>query len=184
MLYYKDKDIHYQIYQIYRKLGSLLRPTLLFSQIVKRTRLRPFRGTQINRYLIFTQQERAFALSLSRMSDSEDDPSVPDAATAQKLCKEFEAVTNTDEIMGQMYLQVRAKTHYLHVICIIVNYLLFQEHGWDLSKALNSFFAKKCEKIEADKAAEVARAVGPFMPLGRRNAEAFGPPALLGHQRY
>ena len=91
------------------------------------------------------------------MSDSEDDPSVPDAATAQKLCKEFEAVTNTDEIMGQMYLQVRAKTHYLHVICMIVNYLISQEHGWDLSKALNSFFAKKCEKIEAEKAAEVAR---------------------------
>ena len=40
------------------------------------------------------------------MSDSEDDPSVPDATTAQKLCKEFEAVTNTDEIMAQMYLQV------------------------------------------------------------------------------
>ena len=40
------------------------------------------------------------------MSDSEDDPSVPDAATARKLCSEFEAVTNTDEIMAQMYLQV------------------------------------------------------------------------------
>ena len=40
------------------------------------------------------------------MSDSEEDPSVPDAITAQKLCKEFEAVTNTDEIMAQMYLQV------------------------------------------------------------------------------
>ena len=40
------------------------------------------------------------------MSDSEDDPSVPDATTAQKLCKEFEVVTNTDEIMAQMYLQV------------------------------------------------------------------------------
>ena len=32
-----------------------------------------------------------------------------------------------------------------------------QENGWDLSKALNSFFATKCEKLEAEKAAEAAR---------------------------
>ena len=41
------------------------------------------------------------------MSDSEDDNNVPDGATAQKLVKEFENVTNTDEIMAQMYLQVK-----------------------------------------------------------------------------
>ena len=40
------------------------------------------------------------------MSDSEDD-NVPDGVTAQKLVKEFENVTNTDEIMAQMYLQVQ-----------------------------------------------------------------------------
>ena len=90
--------------KIYRKLGSLRRPLLLFNQTVRRTRLRQTSGTQINKYLY--QQERTFCQSLSRMSDSEDDPSVPDATTAQKLCKEFEAVTNTDEIMAQMYLQV------------------------------------------------------------------------------
>ena len=32
-----------------------------------------------------------------------------------------------------------------------------QENGWDLSKALNSYFATKCEKLEAEKAAEAAR---------------------------
>ena len=49
---------------------------------------------------------RLLSVTSVRMSDSEEDPSVPDAATAQKLVKEFEAVTNTDEIMAQMYLQV------------------------------------------------------------------------------
>ena len=37
-------------------------------------------------------------------SDSEGD--VPDASTAHKLVKEFENVTNTDEILAQMHLQV------------------------------------------------------------------------------
>ena len=41
------------------------------------------------------------------MSDSEEDSCVPDAKTAQSRVKEFESVTNTDEIMAQMYLQVR-----------------------------------------------------------------------------
>ena len=27
---------------------------------------------------------------------------------------------------------------------------LFQEHGWDLSRALNTFFAAKCEEDEAE----------------------------------
>ena len=40
------------------------------------------------------------------MSDAEDD-GVPDSLTAQKLCKEFEHITNTDEIMAQMFLQVQ-----------------------------------------------------------------------------
>ena len=40
------------------------------------------------------------------MSDTEDD-GVPDNLTAQKLCKEFEHITNTDEIMAQMFLQVQ-----------------------------------------------------------------------------
>ena len=52
---------------------------------------------------------RLLTLTPVKMSDSEEDPSVPDAATAQKLVKEFEAVTNTDEIMAQMYLQVLLK---------------------------------------------------------------------------
>ena len=49
---------------------------------------------------------RSFHLSSLIMSDSEDD-NVPDGVTAQKLVKEFENVTNTDEIMAQMYLQVQ-----------------------------------------------------------------------------
>jgi len=65
----------------------------------------------------------------SNMSDDESD--VPDAVTAQKLVKEFEHVTNTDEIIAQMYLQ---------------------EHGWQLSSALNSFFEKKIENINESKA--------------------------------
>ena len=43
------------------------------------------------------------------MSDSEEDSCVPDAKTAQSRVKEFESVTNTDEIMAQMYLQVIQK---------------------------------------------------------------------------
>jgi len=65
------------------------------------------------------------------MSDTEEveEVNVPDAVTAQKLVKEFENVTNTDEILAQIHLQ---------------------EHGWDLSKALNSFFGNVCQKAEAD----------------------------------
>lgn len=43
------------------------------------------------------------------MSDADDD-GVPDSLTAQKLCKEFEHITNTDEIMAQMFLQVHTTT--------------------------------------------------------------------------
>ena len=39
-------------------------------------------------------------------SDSDSEPNVPDSVTAQKLVKEFENVTNTDEILAQMHLQV------------------------------------------------------------------------------
>jgi hypothetical protein len=39
------------------------------------------------------------------MSDTEE-PSAPDGATAQRLVKEFESVTNTDEILAQYFLQV------------------------------------------------------------------------------
>jgi len=60
------------------------------------------------------------------MSESEE-VAAPDGATAQRMVKEFEAVTNTDEILAQYYLQ---------------------ENGWDLSKALNVYFAAKCEKAE------------------------------------
>jgi len=60
------------------------------------------------------------------MSTSEE-VSAPDGATAQKMVKEFEAVTNTDEIMAQFYLQ---------------------ENDWDLSRALNTYFASKCEQAE------------------------------------
>jgi len=66
------------------------------------------------------------------MSDEESD--VPDAVTAQKLVKEFEHVTNTDEIIAQMYLQ---------------------DNGWKLSSALNSFFEQKCESINEAKAKEI-----------------------------
>jgi len=60
--------------------------------------------------------------------DDEEEEGLPDGATARKLIKEFETVTNTDEIMAQYQLQ---------------------EHGWDLSLALNTFFAAKCEEAEA-----------------------------------
>lgn len=60
--------------------------------------------------------------------DDEEEEGLPDGATARKLIKEFETVTNTDEIMAQYQLQ---------------------EHGWDLSRALNTFFAAKCEEAEA-----------------------------------
>jgi len=68
------------------------------------------------------------------MGDDDDDEEegLPDAATAKKLIKEFETVTNTDEIMAQYQLQ---------------------EHGWDLSRALNSFFTAKIDQAEADMAA-------------------------------
>lgn len=59
----------------------------------------------------------------------DEEEGLPDAATAKKLIKEFESVTNTDEIMAQYQLQ---------------------EHGWDLSRALNSFFTDKIDQAEAD----------------------------------
>ena len=37
----------------------------------------------------------------------EEEEGLPDGATARKLIKEFETVTNTDEIMAQYQLQVR-----------------------------------------------------------------------------
>jgi len=55
------------------------------------------------------------------MSDVEDEY-VPDAATAQKLVKEFEGISNTDVAFAQYCLQ---------------------ENGWDLHKALDKFFADK-----------------------------------------
>ena len=54
------------------------------------------------------------------MSDSEDDSCVPDAKTAQSRVKEFESVTNTDEIMAQMYLQVRLSGYLLRVKLLII----------------------------------------------------------------
>ena len=35
-----------------------------------------------------------------------DDENIPDAATAQRLIKEFEGVTNTNEALAQQLLQV------------------------------------------------------------------------------
>ena len=41
------------------------------------------------------------------MSGSDEEgPLPPDAATAQKLVKEFEGISNTDEILAQYMLQV------------------------------------------------------------------------------
>jgi len=77
---------------------------------------------------------------LSKMSDSEDDSCVPDAKTAQSRVKEFESVTNTDEILAQMYLQ---------------------ENKWDLSRALNSYFATKCENLETARSVESKPEQGP-----------------------
>ena len=37
----------------------------------------------------------------------QEDPNLPDAATAQKLVKEFEGISNTDEAFAQFCLQVR-----------------------------------------------------------------------------
>lgn len=53
------------------------------------------------------------------MSESEED-NVPDGATAQKLVKEFESITNTDEIMGQMYLQVKSIFKNLFYINLLI----------------------------------------------------------------
>ena len=43
---------------------------------------------------------------LARMSSGGEEGEVPDGATARKLIKEFETVTNTDEILAQYQLQV------------------------------------------------------------------------------
>ena len=93
------------------------------------------------------------------MSDAEDD-GVPDSLTAQKLCKEFEHITNTDEIMAQMFLQVH--TTIIDTLFGVkgtwFEAFSFQDNAWDLTKALNNFFAKKCEKIEAEKVEEILEA--------------------------
>lgn len=62
------------------------------------------------------------------MSDAEDE-FVPDVATAQKLVKEFEGISNTDVAFAQCCLQ---------------------ENNWDLHKALDKFFAAKTEKRRRD----------------------------------
>lgn len=72
-------------------------------------------------------------------SDSDSEPNVPDSVTAQKLVKEFENVTNTDEILAQMHLQ---------------------EHGWDLSKALNTYFAGVCDTAEQGLALQAVTQAG------------------------
>jgi len=69
------------------------------------------------------------------MSDSEEDASVPDAATAKRLISEFELVTNTDEIMAQYQLQ---------------------EHDWDLGRALNTFFTAKSKTKAEERASETS----------------------------
>ena len=43
---------------------------------------------------------------LTRMSSGGEESEVPDGATARKMIKEFETVTNTDEILAQYQLQV------------------------------------------------------------------------------
>ena len=58
---------------------------------------------------LLLQQSRLFSLTLFKMSESEEDSNIPDGAEAQRLVKEFESITNTDEIMGQMYLQVNVQ---------------------------------------------------------------------------
>lgn len=72
-------------------------------------------------FLITNQriQSRLFSLSSTKMSESEED-NVPDGATAQKLVKEFESITNTDEIMGQMYLQVKSIFKNLFYINLLI----------------------------------------------------------------
>ena len=103
--------------------SNKIRSTTIFCEL-KKTNLIP---VTCNRQLSVTTNKR--------MSDCDEDNSAPDGETAQKLVKEFEHVTNTDEIMAQMFLQ---------------------DNSWNLSQALNSFFNKKCEKIEQEKAEELA----------------------------
>ena len=75
-------------------------------KVIIRSRRKPFLSAVS---VVKPIPSRLLSVTSVKMSDSEEDPSVPDAATAQKLVKEFEAVTNTDEIMAQMYLQVLLK---------------------------------------------------------------------------
>jgi len=67
------------------------------------------------------------------MSD-DDDGNIPDAATAQKLVKEFEGVTNTNEALAQQYLQ---------------------EDDWDLTRALNRFFTEKIKQQDEELAKQI-----------------------------
>ena len=46
-----------------------------------------------------------------KMSSSDEGPNI-DAATAQKLVKEFEGISNTDEIFAQFMLQVDLSKYY------------------------------------------------------------------------
>jgi len=79
---------------------------------------------------LFISATRSLFTSAARMSDSEDESNIPDAATAQRLVKEFEGITNSDEAFAQFCLQ---------------------ESKWDLSRALNAFFA---EKVDAKRKVE------------------------------
>ena len=97
------------IFSIYKNI-KLDWPVKLLSVVTRRSAFTVIRSRR-KPYLspvsvVKPVPSRLLSVTPVKMSDSEEDPSVPDAATAQKLVKEFEAVTNTDEIMAQMYLQV------------------------------------------------------------------------------
>jgi len=116
-------------------LKTVIVGKLGFFTLVPRTLFKAAAGFCVRTNLLFHQSSTQFPLyhrpltfklnyQVRTMSDI-DDSDTPDGATAQKLVKEFEAITNTDEIMAQMFLQ---------------------DNKWDLSRALNTFFATKCEQ--------------------------------------
>jgi len=63
-----------------------------------------------------------------------DDENIPDAATAQRLIKEFEGVTNTNEALAQQFLQ---------------------EHEWNLNQALDTFFTNKVKDQDHEMAQQL-----------------------------
>ena len=114
-------QINHQIFRLGSRV-QLLKKIFQFRRSVKVLSVPQHRVVNIH------QRRPLFLSSIIsiKMSESDDDTNCPDSVTAQNLVKEFENITNTDEIMGQMYLQVLTINNKKKFICQILDQTTFK----------------------------------------------------------